>query len=384
MRWRKRLFCMLVASTITSMTIAEPTTEPNAADAAAGTRQPVQNPLSIREFVDTTESLGLPLVDVTRHLQPEFQNYTLEYAQFNGAKRARILRKHDANAFVAVWEFDDLYPLDLCHRHYSGSIRYRNLLIQPAECDEYSWSAITDALINTGGGIQVAQSAEIAMTRSMLMTLQAQIELFKFKFDRVPDFEQRGWDDLMDHKFLAQEPVSYITQCPEKTKLIILAESGQTGADVEISQAAWAWNSADQMMYIAGYSEQRMQELLDDREDVHRKLVVIQSKYAVTGPEWAKDAVVKYKLGTTRNYINEFFFVQTTESQSAYPTYQQLCSEANSQLLLGMNPYNGNHTIQPATWNPNNPPVFGEAGWNYDETNGRFWPNTALADANKL
>ena len=70
----------------------------------------------------------------------------------------------------------------------------------------------------------------------------------------------------------------------------------------------------------------------------------------------------------------------------SFPSLDDLRSGKVQGMMrgIGMNPFNGSDEIQQAPWNAINPPVFGDAGWNYDPATGKFWANTTVAGVNEF
>jgi general secretion pathway protein G len=98
----------------------------------------------------------------------------------------------------------------------------------------------------------------------------------------------------------------------------------------------------------------------------------------------AKESSCKATLGAVRSAVHQFHANASLTGAAAYPslaTLETLGSVLQEPIPAnpyynGANPENANDVIA-ATWNDANPPVGGDAGWNYDATAGRFWANSA-------
>lgn len=93
--------------------------------------------------------------------------------------------------------------------------------------------------------------------------------------------------------------------------------------------------------------------------------------------EQAKISAVKGTLGGVRSGIANFRANAAVNGAVAYPTLAEL--EALGTVMqepIPENPFNNSNDVQAATYNAGNPPVSGNAGWNYDAANGRFWANS--------
>lgn len=99
----------------------------------------------------------------------------------------------------------------------------------------------------------------------------------------------------------------------------------------------------------------------------------------------AKESACKGTLGGVRAGIANFYANSAVSGAPAYPTLEQLETLGTvMQEPIPANPYNHSSTIATANWDVNNPPVNGNAGWNYDPATGRFWANSNVAGENKF
>lgn len=99
----------------------------------------------------------------------------------------------------------------------------------------------------------------------------------------------------------------------------------------------------------------------------------------------AKESACKGTLGGVRAGIANFYANSAVSGAPAYPTLEQLETLGTvMQEPIPANPYNHSSTITTANWDANNPPVNGNAGWNYDPATGRFWANSNVAGENKF
>ncbi|MCC6321486.1 MAG: prepilin-type N-terminal cleavage/methylation domain-containing protein [Phycisphaerales bacterium] len=92
----------------------------------------------------------------------------------------------------------------------------------------------------------------------------------------------------------------------------------------------------------------------------------------------AKESACKGTLGAVRSAIANWYANQLVATGTgAYPTLTQLQTSGTvMQDTIPANPFNGSGTISAATYSASSPPVSGNAGWNYDATNGKFWSNS--------
>ena len=101
--------------------------------------------------------------------------------------------------------------------------------------------------------------------------------------------------------------------------------------------------------------------------------------------EQAKISAVKGTLGGVRSGVANFRANAAVQGEAAYPTLQEL--ETLGEVMqepIPENPFNNSADVQAATWNEANPPVSGNAGWNYDEAEGRFWANSNEVGENEF
>ena len=99
----------------------------------------------------------------------------------------------------------------------------------------------------------------------------------------------------------------------------------------------------------------------------------------------AKVSACKGALGGVRSGIANFYANASISGTAAYPTLAQLTTLGTvMQEPLPENPYNSSATVRDAdgTWVAGAPPVNGAQGWAYDETNGKFWANSATVGEN--
>lgn len=93
----------------------------------------------------------------------------------------------------------------------------------------------------------------------------------------------------------------------------------------------------------------------------------------------ARESATKGTLGGVRAGIANFYANAAISGSPAYPTYAELATLGTvMQESLPENPYNSSEDVRDAdgTWVAGNPPVSGNEGWAYDETNGKFWANS--------
>lgn len=93
----------------------------------------------------------------------------------------------------------------------------------------------------------------------------------------------------------------------------------------------------------------------------------------------AREAACKGTLGAVRAAIANFFANQiVTTGTGSYPTLTNVQTTGSvMQEPMPVNPYNNSATVAAATYSSSAPPTSGNAGWNYDASNGRFWANSA-------
>jgi len=379
--------CLLATMTCAALVSAAPAGPPNAP--AAGEDETHESKTawarsSAQDLVKVLSADRLSMVDVTGRLAPEARQGLTEEAQFHGAEQAFVLRTQQSNEFVLCWQFDDAHALDVNAAHFSGVIRYKNLLVHNLECSSYQWQRISEALLNAGGTINYnIAAARAAALRSQLITIRSQIELYDAMHGSPPDFT-KGWNELLDGEYLTTAPESVLSTHTDPSRVAVVTEPGATGEAVARSEAGWVWNSTDQTFHAAGVAESELQETEQRRDEVARQLIEIQTRYALNGPQWAKDSVVKHHLGNMRAAMAYFYADRAVSGDAAYPTLKDVQSEDGGLYDVGVNPFNGSDVVQPAKWGAKDPPVFGDAGWNYDEDAGKFWVNSRVAGANEL
>jgi general secretion pathway protein G len=99
----------------------------------------------------------------------------------------------------------------------------------------------------------------------------------------------------------------------------------------------------------------------------------------------AKASSVKGTLGGTRSAIANFYANSAVSGTPAYPLLSDVQAVGTVlQEPIPANPYNNSNAILGATYvaPPGTPPVAGNNGWNYDQTNGKFWCNSTTSGAN--
>ena len=95
----------------------------------------------------------------------------------------------------------------------------------------------------------------------------------------------------------------------------------------------------------------------------------------------ARESACKGTLGAVRAAVANYYANQiVTSGSGTYPTLVNIQTLGTvMQEPIPANPYNNSATIAAATYNSSSPPVSGNAGWNYDAANGRFWANSATS-----
>lgn len=99
----------------------------------------------------------------------------------------------------------------------------------------------------------------------------------------------------------------------------------------------------------------------------------------------AKESACKGALGGVRAGIANFYANSAITGTAAYPTLVEIETLGTvMQEAIPDNPYNSSSDVVAATWNAANPPVSGNAGWNYDATAGKFWANSDTIGENEF
>jgi prepilin-type N-terminal cleavage/methylation domain-containing protein len=99
----------------------------------------------------------------------------------------------------------------------------------------------------------------------------------------------------------------------------------------------------------------------------------------------AKESACRGVLGGVRAGIANFYANQAISGVAIYPTLAQLENLGTvMQETIPENPYNGSAEIAAANWDPDDPPVSGTDGWNYDASAGKFWANSDTVGENEF
>lgn len=99
----------------------------------------------------------------------------------------------------------------------------------------------------------------------------------------------------------------------------------------------------------------------------------------------AKASACKGALGGVRAGVANFYANAAITGTAAYPTLAELETLGTvMQEAIPENPYNSSNDVVAATWNASNPPVSGDAGWNYDASAGKFWANSDTVGENEF
>lgn len=114
-------------------------------------------------------------------------------------------------------------------------------------------------------------------------------------------------------------------------------------------------------------------------------LAIIIIPRLIDYPSMARSTATKAILQTTRTAIDKYVLDSHASSGNGqYPTYETFITQGSvlADPLLS-NPYNNSNAVCDAndSWVAEDPPVnpgggCSSEGWNYDETNGKFWANS--------
>ncbi|MHC5004919.1 MAG: type II secretion system protein [Planctomycetota bacterium] len=103
----------------------------------------------------------------------------------------------------------------------------------------------------------------------------------------------------------------------------------------------------------------------------------------------ARESATKGTLGGVRAALANFYAnTALTEGAARYPTHTEMTTLGTvMQEPLPENPYNDDNSVRDAdtTWSPTPgaaQATSGTNGWAYDQTNGKFWANSATASEN--
>lgn len=91
-----------------------------------------------------------------------------------------------------------------------------------------------------------SEDAQNSQVRSQLQTVRGQIELFNVRNGSYPDFENNGWDDLTDGRFLQQEPRN--SRRANGTGIVV-GNLGPGDASGGVAGDGWVWNDTDFILY---------------------------------------------------------------------------------------------------------------------------------------
>ena len=89
--------------------------------------------------------------------------------------------------------------------------------------------------------------------------VRAACEFYRVKNgNRYPDFDRESWTPLIQSGYLREPPRNPLSPGAAASKIVVVRESGITGAHVDPAQAGWVWVDRGRhggIMFAAGFSD---------------------------------------------------------------------------------------------------------------------------------
>jgi hypothetical protein len=247
-----------------------------------------------------------------------------------------------------------------------------NVEIVPIHGTYEMWEQVRSKLLAKGGQYFERYRRDVTKMLQELEGARLSIQTYQIGYGRDPDFSKQ-WDDLIKTESLIHGiPRNRLADESVLSKIVIVDSATHEPSSISLNEAAWVWNSATKTLHCAGWSQAQLDAVIKQPPD--------PPPFA----DWRRRNATMDPLGGFRCIIAGFVIENGPPGQGRNPTLDELIShhfiQANSLRMV--NPFNGSSLIQQAKWDPDQPPVSGNAGWNYDPDAGKIWANSRIMNEN--
>jgi hypothetical protein len=334
-------------------------------------RAPGSGPVSIKQLTMLIDKGGLKVGDRTPELVPLYRRALENSAKEIGANEAAVLDVGEHLSVLVVSFSDPAAMQTLLRSPPEGLVTYRNVLLTLASKPSGDWETLVQIMEGHGGKRVESNARESFALLSQLHRLRAQLELYKAKENRYPDFAASQWNDMVSGNYITSPPRNPLAMSSVADTIELVTTMGSTGELVSHSKAGWVWNTVDEKLYAAGVNEDKLVLACDG---------VPGGKHFLALPELH----VGHRLDRIRDAYEHLTALNNAQKKKSAVLLADLQQFLTKTGGCPANPINESREIQPAIWAAKNPPVSGGAGWNYDPKAGKIWANSSVVGENRF
>jgi hypothetical protein len=326
--------------------------------------------VNLRDLIRMLRNEGITVTDLSDQLSTPYRRAFVDSTRAVGASEVALLGVKDSFSFI-VAVFNDPKALSALLKSPPDLVRYQNAVLIPTTGMTADWEGVVKIIQRHGGEQIMSRNAEAAALVDQLDHIRRQIDQFKVKEGRYPDFVARHWESMVKKLYLPSSPMNPFSPRLVGDRIEVVNNAGISGDSVSRKKAGWVWNQADQKIYAAGFSDEKLKQML---------LGAPGGRHYIAMPE----EHVKARAVQLRAVLSNLRSARSRQGKTGNPTLAELISAFSLDKSCPENPMNHSAEIQAGKWDARNPPVSGGAGWNYDDRAGKIWANTNIAEENKL
>lgn len=340
-------------------------------------------PTTIRDFLRMFKGEKITVADRTDSLAPVYRRAFIECIKTLGGAEQALLEVDESCKFITI-RFRDMKSVDALLESPPDLLLYRNYVMVPAEKPSASWETLCKVIERFGGRRVASPARDASSMLSQLQTVRAQIKQFKSKEGPFPNFAASQWEQMVKGRYIPSPPRNPFSPRGVGDRIEIITTIGSTGELVSASKAGWVWNSADELMFPAGTTEQKLRAYLAGAPGGKHYIAMPEGHVAARLEIFRK--TLEYLRAAKQSGNSGSMAVGAGEAAkttgSANPTLAELQAAIKKISSSTDNPFTRSSMIHAAVWSQRNPPVSGGAGWNYDQNAGQIWPNSNVVGEN--
>jgi hypothetical protein len=303
-------------------------------------------------------------VDRTSSLSPDVRSILTHTVEVLGGDGVVLFGTPDGFEFLAV-AFSNQAALDSFLQAPPQALLWKSILLTPNGRVSSTWEKIENAVVTNGGKRVESKASECHAAIESLRSTRLAIARFEKLNGRSPDFDNNGWVELVAQKLIKASPRNPLSPREVDDEIEVISEVGVKGDAVSARKAGWVWNSSNNALYVAEFSENALVQM---------------AKGAASGSNYIAlpDVLLIARLNYLRDIVARLQTPGSRPGKIVYPSAAELSAYLKENGPCPANPINNSAMIQPIDWIKRKPPINGNAGWNYDNKSGKVWANTNL------
>jgi hypothetical protein len=327
--------------------------------AVAGKAMPGVDPRLINEVLRKGR---ISTVDRTSSLSPDVKSILTNTVELLGADGVVLFGTPDGFEFLAV-SFSNQSALESFLQAPPHALLWKSIVLTPNGRVSSTWEKVENAVLTNGGKRVESKASESHAAIELLRSMRITIARFEKLNGRSPDFENNGWAELIDQKLIKANPRNPFSPRDVDDQIEIISEVGVKGDTVSAKKAGWVWNSSNNALYVAGFSESTLVKMAKG---------AASGSHSIALP----DLLTIGRLNYLRDIVARLQTEGNRPGKIVNPSVAELSAYLKENGPCPANPINNSTVIQSIEWIKRKPPINGSAGWNYDSKTGKLWANS--------